>query len=96
VIVDVQRGGGRRPACRRAPKQSDLLFLRLRLPTADTKATCCCSRRDPKECFDFTADALDLADRLQTPVFPHDPTSTIGMNHRLCQNPSNGMTSAPY
>ena len=39
---------------------------------------------DPKECFDFTADALDLADRLQTPVFVMTDLD-IGMNHRLCQ-----------
>jgi 2-oxoglutarate ferredoxin oxidoreductase subunit alpha len=38
---------------------------------------------DPKECFDFTADALDLADRLQTPVFVMTDLD-IGMNHRLC------------
>ena len=39
---------------------------------------------DPKECFDFTADALDLADRLQTPVFVMTDLD-IGMNHRLCE-----------
>jgi 2-oxoglutarate ferredoxin oxidoreductase subunit alpha len=37
---------------------------------------------DPGECFDFTADALDLADRLQTPVFVMTDLD-IGMNHRL-------------
>ena len=52
-------------------------------PTA-TPSTCCCSPRIPKECFDFTADALDLADRLQTPVFVMTDLD-IGMNHRLCE-----------
>jgi 2-oxoglutarate ferredoxin oxidoreductase subunit alpha len=37
---------------------------------------------DPKECFDFAADALDLADRLQTPVFVMTDLD-IGMNQRL-------------
>jgi 2-oxoglutarate ferredoxin oxidoreductase subunit alpha len=40
--------------------------------------------RGPKECFDFTAEALDLADRLQTPVFVMTDLD-IGMNHRLCE-----------
>jgi len=39
---------------------------------------------DPRECFEFTADALDLADRLQTPVFVMTDLD-IGMNHRLCR-----------
>jgi 2-oxoglutarate ferredoxin oxidoreductase subunit alpha len=38
---------------------------------------------DPKECFDFAATSLDLADRLQTPVFLMTDLD-IGMNHRLC------------
>ena len=38
---------------------------------------------DPKECFEFTAQALDLADRLQTPVFVMTDLD-IGMNTRLC------------
>jgi len=38
---------------------------------------------DPKECFEFTALALDLADRLQTPVFVMTDLD-IGMNTRLC------------
>jgi 2-oxoglutarate ferredoxin oxidoreductase subunit alpha len=38
---------------------------------------------DPKECFDFAAASLDLADRLQTPVFLMTDLD-IGMNHRLC------------
>jgi 2-oxoglutarate ferredoxin oxidoreductase subunit alpha len=39
---------------------------------------------DPRECFDFSAAALDLADRLQTPIFVMTDLD-IGMNHRLCE-----------
>jgi pyruvate/2-oxoacid:ferredoxin oxidoreductase alpha subunit len=39
---------------------------------------------DPHECFDFAAAALDLADRLQTPIFVMTDLD-IGMNHRLCE-----------
>ncbi|HRL66312.1 MAG TPA: 2-oxoacid:acceptor oxidoreductase subunit alpha, partial [Ottowia sp.] len=39
---------------------------------------------DPKECFEHTATALDLADRLQTPVFVMTDLD-IGMNQRLCE-----------
>jgi 2-oxoglutarate ferredoxin oxidoreductase subunit alpha len=38
---------------------------------------------DPHECFEFTAAALDLAERLQTPIFVMTDLD-IGMNHRLC------------
>ena len=82
VIFNVQRGGPSTGMPTRT-QQSDLLSLRLRLATA-TPSTCCCSRRTRKECFDFTADALDLADRLQTPVFVMTDLD-IGMNHRLCE-----------
>jgi len=39
---------------------------------------------DPTECFEFAATALDLADRLQTPVFVMTDLD-IGMNFRLCE-----------
>ena len=39
---------------------------------------------DPAEAFEFGAEALDLADRLQTPVFVMLDLD-IGMNHRLCR-----------
>ncbi len=39
---------------------------------------------DPHECFEFSAQALDLADRLQTPVFVMTDLD-IGMNQRLCK-----------
>jgi 2-oxoglutarate ferredoxin oxidoreductase subunit alpha len=40
--------------------------------------------QDPGECFSMAADALDLADRLQTPVFLMTDLD-IGMNQRLCE-----------
>jgi 2-oxoglutarate ferredoxin oxidoreductase subunit alpha len=39
---------------------------------------------DPAEAFDFGAQAFDLADRLQTPIFVMLDLD-IGMNHRLCR-----------
>jgi 2-oxoglutarate ferredoxin oxidoreductase subunit alpha len=39
---------------------------------------------DPRECFEFAATALDLADRLQTVVFVLTDLD-IGMNTRLCE-----------
>jgi 2-oxoglutarate ferredoxin oxidoreductase subunit alpha len=39
---------------------------------------------DPHECFEFAALSLDLADRLQTPVFMMSDLD-IGMNQRLCK-----------
>jgi 2-oxoglutarate ferredoxin oxidoreductase subunit alpha len=39
---------------------------------------------DPHECFEHAASALDLADRLQTPVFVMTDLD-IGMNQRLCR-----------
>jgi 2-oxoglutarate ferredoxin oxidoreductase subunit alpha len=38
---------------------------------------------DPHECFEFSAQAFDLADRLQTPIFVLTDLD-IGMNQRLC------------
>ena len=39
---------------------------------------------DPKECFDFAADALDLADRLQTPVIVMSDLD-LGMNPAMSE-----------
>jgi 2-oxoglutarate ferredoxin oxidoreductase subunit alpha len=39
--------------------------------------------QDPHECFEFAAAALDLAERLQTPIFLMTDLD-IGMNTRLC------------
>jgi 2-oxoglutarate ferredoxin oxidoreductase subunit alpha len=40
--------------------------------------------QDPYECFTHSAAALDLADRLQTPIFVMSDLD-IGMNQRLCK-----------
>src|SRR5256886_5607041 len=81
VIIDVQRGG---PSTRMPTRthQSDGMKCadashrdtnhRLTLP------------EDPYECFEFAALSLDLADRLQTPVFMMTDLD-IGMNQRLCK-----------
>ena len=52
------------------------------MPRTATPSTCCCSRKDPHEAFTFAADALDLADRLQTPIFVMLDLD-IGMNDWL-------------
>src|SRR5436190_1910413 len=80
VIVNVQRGGPSTGMPTRT-QQSDLLSCAY-ASNGDTKHVLLFPE-DPKECFDFTAEALDLADRLQTPVFVMTDLD-IGMNHRLC------------
>src|SRR5919198_732988 len=81
VIINVQRGGPSTGMPTRT-QQSDLLSCAY-ASNGDTKHVLLFPE-DPKECFDFTADALDLADRLQTPVFVMTDLD-IGMNHRLCE-----------
>src|SRR5207253_7565957 len=81
VIVNVQRGGPSTGMPTRT-QQSDLLSCAY-ASNGDTRHVLLFPE-DPKECFDFTADALDLADRLQTPVFVMTDLD-IGMNHRLCE-----------
>src|ERR1700687_5524666 len=80
VIINVQRGGPSTGMPTRT-QQSDLLSCAY-ASNGDTKHVLLFPE-DPKECFDFAADALDLADRLQTPVFVMSDLD-IGMNHRLC------------
>jgi 2-oxoglutarate ferredoxin oxidoreductase subunit alpha len=81
VIINVQRGGPSTGMPTRT-QQSDLLSCAY-ASNGDTKHVLLFPE-DPKECFDFAADALDLADRLQTPVFVMSDLD-IGMNHRLCK-----------
>ena len=81
VIVNVQRGGPSTGMPTRT-QQSDLLSCAY-ASNGDTKHVLLFPE-DPRECFEFTADALDLADRLQTPVFVMTDLD-IGMNHRLCE-----------
>jgi 2-oxoglutarate/2-oxoacid ferredoxin oxidoreductase subunit alpha len=81
VLINVQRGGPSTGMPTRT-QQSDLLSCAY-ASNGDTKHVLLFPE-DPKECFDFTADALDLADRLQTPIFVMTDLD-IGMNHRLCK-----------
>ena len=80
TIIDVQRGGPSTGMPTRT-QQADILSTAY-ASHGDTKHVLLFPE-DPKECFEFTAQALDLADRLQTPVFVMTDLD-IGMNTRLC------------
>jgi 2-oxoglutarate ferredoxin oxidoreductase subunit alpha len=80
TIVDVQRGGPSTGMPTRT-QQADLLACAY-ASHGDTKHVLLFPE-DPKECFEHAAIALDLADRLQTPVFVMTDLD-IGMNQRLC------------
>jgi 2-oxoglutarate/2-oxoacid ferredoxin oxidoreductase subunit alpha len=79
VIIDVQRGGPSTGMPTRT-QQSDVLKCAY-ASHGDTKHVLLFPE-DPHECFEFAAMALDLAERLQTPVFMMTDLD-IGMNHRL-------------
>jgi 2-oxoglutarate ferredoxin oxidoreductase subunit alpha len=81
VIVDVQRGGPATGMPTRT-QQSDILSCAY-ASHGDTKHVLLFPE-DPTECFEFAALALDLADRLQTPVFLMSDLD-IGMNQRLAE-----------
>jgi 2-oxoglutarate ferredoxin oxidoreductase subunit alpha len=81
TIINVQRGGPSTGMPTRT-QQADLLSCAY-ASHGDTKHVLLFPE-DPKECFDFSAAALDLADRLQTPIFVMTDLD-IGMNHRLCE-----------
>src|SRR5256885_1340643 len=81
VIVDVQRAGPSTGMPTRT-QQCDLISCAY-ASHGDTKHVLLFPE-DPAEAFDMTAQAFDLADRLQTPVFVMTDLD-IGMNHRLCQ-----------
>ena len=81
VLVNVQRGGPATGMPTRT-QQSDLLSCAY-ASHGDTKHVMLFPE-DPTECFEFTAQAFDLADRLQTPVFVMTDLD-IGMNTRLCE-----------
>ena len=80
TIIDVQRGGPSTGMPTRT-QQADILSCAY-ASHGDTKQVLLFPQ-DPKECFEFGAACLDLADRLQTPVFLMTDLD-IGMNHRLC------------
>jgi 2-oxoglutarate ferredoxin oxidoreductase subunit alpha len=81
TIIDVQRGGPSTGMPTRT-QQSDVLACAY-ASHGDTKHVLLFPE-DPHECFEHAAAALDLADRLQTPVFLMSDLD-IGMNQRLCQ-----------
>ena len=81
TLIDVQRGGPSTGMPTRT-QQADLTACAY-ASHGDTKHVLLFPE-DPKECFEFAAAALDLADRLQTPVFLMTDLD-IGMNHRLCE-----------
>jgi 2-oxoglutarate/2-oxoacid ferredoxin oxidoreductase subunit alpha len=81
TIIDVQRGGPSTGMPTRT-QQADLIAAAY-ASHGDTKHVLLLPQ-DPHECFEFAAKALDLADRLQTPVFLMTDLD-IGMNQRLCE-----------
>jgi len=81
VIFDVQRGGPSTGMPTRT-QQSDLISCAY-ASHGDTKHVMLFPE-DPYECFTLGAQAFDLADRLQTPVFVLLDLD-IGMNDRLCK-----------
>lgn len=81
VVFDVQRAGPSTGMPTRT-QQSDLLSAAY-ASHGDTKHILLLPE-DPAECFAFGADAFDLADRLQTPVFVMLDLD-IGMNDWLCE-----------
>jgi 2-oxoglutarate ferredoxin oxidoreductase subunit alpha len=80
TIIDVQRGGPSTGMPTRT-QQADLVACAY-ASHGDTKHVLLLPQ-DPHECFEHAAAALDLADRLQTPVFVMTDLD-IGMNQRLC------------
>jgi 2-oxoglutarate ferredoxin oxidoreductase subunit alpha len=81
TIIDVQRGGPSTGMPTRT-QQADILACAY-ASHGDTKHVLLLPE-DPHECFEHAAAALDLADRLQTPVFVMTDLD-IGMNQRLCK-----------
>jgi len=81
TIINVQRGGPSTGMPTRT-QQADILACAY-ASHGDTKHVLLFPE-DPRECFDMAADAFDLADRLQTPVFVMTDLD-IGMNQRLCR-----------
>ena len=81
TIINVQRGGPSTGMPTRT-QQADILSCAY-ASHGDTKHVLLFPE-DPYECFEHAAAALDLADRLQTPVFVMTDLD-IGMNQRLCK-----------
>ena len=80
VLVDVQRAGPSTGMPTRT-QQSDILAC-AQASHGDTKHPLLFPC-DPRECFEMTADAFDLAERLQTPVIVMSDLD-LGMNDHFC------------
>jgi 2-oxoglutarate ferredoxin oxidoreductase subunit alpha len=80
VLFDIQRVGPSTGMPTRT-QQCDILEAAY-ASHGDTKHVCLFPR-DPEECFYFTRDAFDLAERLQTPVMVMSDLD-IGMNDWMC------------
>jgi 2-oxoglutarate ferredoxin oxidoreductase subunit alpha len=81
VVFDVQRAGPSTGMPTRT-QQCDIMSCAY-ASHGDTKHVLLFPE-DPAEAFEFGAQAFDLADRLQTPIFVMLDLD-IGMNHRLCR-----------
>jgi 2-oxoglutarate ferredoxin oxidoreductase subunit alpha len=81
VIFDIQRAGPSTGMPTRT-QQADILACAY-ASHGDTRHVLLLPE-DPRECFEMAADALDLADRLQTPVFVLSDLD-VGMNEWLCE-----------
>lgn len=81
VLIDVQRGGPSTGMPTRT-QQSDLL-LAFYASHGDTKHPLILPA-DPNECFELTAQAFDLSERLQTPIMVMTDLD-LGMNDHMCK-----------
>ncbi|WP_300455408.1 2-oxoacid:acceptor oxidoreductase subunit alpha [Accumulibacter sp.] len=81
VLINVQRGGPSTGMPTRT-QQADILACAY-ASHGDTRHVLLFPE-DPYECFEMSAQALDLAERLQTPIFVMTDLD-IGMNQRLCR-----------
>ena len=81
VLIDVQRSGPSTGMPTRT-QQSDLLSCAY-ASHGDTRNVLLFPS-DPHECFEMTAEAFDLADRLQTPIIVMSDLD-LGMNDHLCE-----------
>ena len=80
VIFDIQRAGPSTGMPTRT-QQSDVLTCAY-ASHGDTRHVLLFPST-PKECFDFAADAFDIADKLQTPVIVMSDLE-LGMNEQMC------------
>jgi len=82
VLIDVQRTGPSTGMPTRT-QQSDI-FVSAYASHGDTKQVLLFPAT-PKECFELTADAFDIAERLQTPVIMLTDLD-LGMNEHICDD----------